>query len=179
MKSTSRHAVLAATLLVLLLPPLGCDDSGTNDDNTPGSPEGSLLSHSGCKFEVTGSPKAEADSSEVDVASWTYDGDVLRITHVNGAFNCCVETLTAEIEIAGDTIRVREAEVLENGGCRCLCLYDLEYEVKDIAAGSWRIEFEEMNVPDGEESIAFDAVLTDGASGRHEVVRGDYPWGVE
>lgn len=177
MRLARRH--LPVRLLLLL--PFGllfaCDDGGT-DPNTPGDPTGALLSYSDCKYGVVAHPKVDDVDSDTDMVEWSFAGGTLTLTHANGAANCCPDSLTAEITVSGDTIFVREGEGLSAGGCRCLCLYDRVYEIENLTARSYRFEFDEIYLPEGESSIAFDADLAAEPAGSRSVTREEYPWGV-
>ena len=137
-----------------------CKSEGyQSTENPPVDPEGTLLSYSGCKY---GAGKTAADSltSDTDFLVYSYADGSLLLDHLNTAFNCCPDSLGASIEIIGDTIRIHEEEYLTDGGCRCLCLYDLAYEIQDLASGTYRIELDQMYLPDGEDPLTLNIDLT-------------------
>ncbi len=154
----------------------GCDNGGTGTENPPADPEGAFLSWTGCKYGA-GKTAADSVSSDTDRMIYAFSNGTLSMTHVNTAFNCCPDSLTATFEISGDTIRIHEEEFLTDGGCRCLCLYDLDYEIRNLDAGTYSIELDQMYLPDGDEPLAFDIDLTAAGAGSYSVTRTDYPWG--
>ena len=164
-------------IIVCALALSGCDDGGTGTENPPADPEGTLLSYSGCKY---GAGKTAADSlaSDTDFLAYSYADGILLLDHRNTAFNCCPDSLGAGIEISGDTIRIHEEEYLTAGGCRCLCLYDLAYEIRDLASGAYRIELNQMYLPEGEDPLTLHIDLTASPTGETSVIRSDYPWGI-
>jgi hypothetical protein len=157
----------------------GCsqDESGEATGPTGTEPTGQLLSYAGCK-EFGGSALLPEETPEdKDCVEYTYDGHgTLLITHVNAGFNCCQDEIVATIEISDDLIRITEAEVPVGGLCDCNCLFDLEYEITDLTAGTFRIEFAEPYVAAELELLEFDVDLSESPAGSHCVTRTHYPW---
>jgi len=60
----------------------------------------------------------------------TINENELKITRENVIFNCCPGELKAETTITGDTLKLKEYSA-ENS-CNCVCLYDLEYTIKNL-----------------------------------------------
>lgn len=66
---------------------------------------------------------------------WNTDNswNILRLQHINVAFNCCLDGIVENVEIDGDIIRIEATGILSSGqGCWCDCLYDLDYEIKNL-----------------------------------------------
>jgi len=57
---------------------------------------------------------------------------LLTILHENILFNCCLAGMAVRTEITGNDLYIYEEEVLDNGGCDCICDYDLEYTISDL-----------------------------------------------
>lgn len=96
-------------------------------ENSP--PYGNMINHTGCL------PSSGKDSTlEEDCIVYEYDGSsTLLLTHLNDLFNCCPESLLADIDIENNIITITETETFdESGGCDCLCLYNLSYELVNI-----------------------------------------------
>ena len=134
--------------------------------------EGILLSHSGCKTEVS----RYDTSSTLDCISYVYDGrNALHITHINAGFNCCPGTISADFRFQDGTIDVYERE--SEAACLCECLFDIDYRITGLSPGVYRIAFHEPYVHDDEEPLEFRIRLIEPTSGIHCVVRHHYPWG--
>jgi hypothetical protein len=155
----------------------GCSDD--DDTHRPaGTPAGRLLDHGECKSHGTFS-RADSIAAGEDCFAYDYDGEgVLLVTHVNAAFNCCPDTITGAVTVRGDTIRIVEGEVLEDGGCRCLCLYDLRYRITGLPPGVYHVEFEELYVLATDAPLGSRVDLTAAVADTVCVARDHYPWQV-
>lgn len=57
----------------------------------------------------------------------------LYITHSGAEFNCCINSLAAEVDYTKSQIVINEREVYGPvGSCLCTCRYDIEYEIPVI-----------------------------------------------
>jgi len=146
-----------------------CDD--------PCGPNGYLVSSFGCKTFGTRTPMYDAPSDQ-DCIEYQYDGEsVLLLRHVNAGFNCCPDSLTARIRIREGMITIDEAELLYSGGCYCLCLFDVDYEIVDLPPGEYTIRINGMYLLEGDEVLEFTVDLASSPSGSFCVPRDHYPWG--
>ena len=77
----------------------------------------------------------------MDCMIWEYDGSSeLLLTHANAAFNCCPEEILADYTYKANTIHIYEGEILVMGrGCRCRCLYNIDYQIQNIQPGEYPI----------------------------------------
>ncbi|MEW5796161.1 MAG: hypothetical protein AB1772_07345 [Candidatus Zixiibacteriota bacterium] len=142
-----------------------------------GGTAGYLFSRSDCKtnFGAAQENGAMATSSCIE---YVYDGyGTLMMTHVNAGLNCCPTEISAQFSFEGSTITVTEIEDLSGGGCHCLCLYDLEYRILNLAPGEYRLVIIEPYVEPPVAVLDFTLGLTIAASGVHCVERTVYPWG--
>ena len=134
--------------------------------------DGALLSHSGCKNfdnEASQGRYTLSDSSH-ECLEYSYAGNVLRIKHINAAFNCCLDKITGSVGIEGNIIRIESNGILTNGqGCFCDCLYDVEFEVKNLLPAVYRIVCSTFT-----HSLEID--LTQTTSDRYCEPRDHYPW---
>ncbi len=114
-----------------------CETENTGEHNNLNNQQPALVSydHTGCK----GAAKAldSAPLQGFECVAWSYDGaGALALRHVNAKFNCCPNSvlgLTGEVAFEGTTLTLSESD---NGGeCRCECVYDLSYELRDVAPG--------------------------------------------
>jgi len=106
---------------------------------------------------------------------YNHDGDMtLSIAHHNTSFNCCIEGTYIELSFSGDTLYITERENLDNGGCDCICLYDINYSIYNLLPGAYTISIDELYYG---EDIIFDVELQSQPSGSYCVERFVYPWG--
>ncbi len=115
-----------------------------------------------------------------DCIEYQYDGQgFLSINHINAGFNCCPDELAAIISIEGNVITIEEVEYLYTGGCYCLCLFDLGYEITGLSPGEYTVKVIEPYKDPDDEPLEFNINLSSSpSSGQHCVYRSHYPWGV-
>lgn len=138
-------------------------------------PYGMLVSRTDCH---TGLSAAAAYETPTDMSciDWRCsESGVLRLEHVNAAFNCCPGHITADITVRGDTILIVEHE--EQSMCDCSCLYDLEFEIRNLDSRKYTIRVVELYVQPGDERLEFAVDLVEQAAGMYCVCRDHYPWG--
>ena len=88
--------------------------------------------HSGCKDISSAGSLGSADFGP-ECMEWSFDGaGTLSLTHVNAVYNCCIDSVMVTVIVGNQVIAIVEKEYLENGGCDCICPYDLEYQVGDV-----------------------------------------------
>ncbi len=150
--------------------------SGGPEPCSYGDPSGSVVGHTGCK-DFDGRLGPSSAPPDQDCMEWIYDGvSVLQITHVNEGLNCC-PVIVADIWVVGDTITIEEIDSLDNGGCYCLCLFDVDYEIVNLEPGEYRVKVIEPYVPVDQEPLEFTVDLRDMPVGSYCVYRDFYPWG--
>jgi hypothetical protein len=138
---------------------------------------GVLVSHGLCKSIGLAAAVAEPPSDQ-DCLEYRYGSSgVLYLSHLNAGFNCCPTELLADISIQGNIITIREEEDLSNGGCACLCLFDLEYEITGLSPGEYQINVVEPYLPGGDQELTLTVELSSGTDDIYCVDRSNYPWG--
>ncbi len=138
-------------------------------------PIGFLINYDGCKEFQRGTP-TDGTPPDQDCMEYEYDGEsVLLLKHVNAGFNCCPE-ITANVTIENNIITIEEIEL--SGDCDCLCLFDMDYEIRNLQPGEYTIRVTEPYVPEGEEILEFTVDLISSPSGSYCVYRDFYPWGI-
>ena len=138
-------------------------------------PIGILLNYEGCK-EFPKGASMDGTPPDQDCIEYQYDGsNVLLLKHINAGFNCCPE-ITTDITIEDNVITIEEIEL--SGDCDCLCLFDLDYEIRNLQPGEYTIRVIEPYVPEGEEILEFTVDLVSSPSGSYCVYRDFYPWGI-
>jgi len=156
----------------------GCSgDDPANPIGTHLTPDGTLVSTTGCKQFLPQRGLSEASPNQ-DCAQYEYDGNnVLTLKHINAGFNCCPGEITADIDIENHVITVVEHE--SEHGCRCLCLFDVDYKIEHIEPGAYEIKFVEPYTEAGDDPLAFTCDLSQATSGTYCVERTHYPWDAE
>ena len=163
------QGVMLVGLLLTLVLLAGC----SSDTAGPAAvgPIGHLVDFTGCKSgTLRGSDETPFD---LDCIEYSYRHGTLNLKHVNAAFNCCPEFL-ASLRVSGDTISIVEEELV--GGCHCLCLYDLEYEVDGLAPGVYRVIVSEECLLETDAPLEFTMDLRASPAGACCVGRDHYPW---
>ena len=148
----------------------GCGDSDSTG-LSPTGPAGELSRVVGCDEKLAARPAGTP--SDFDCIEYTYGRRVLHLKHVNTAFNCCPE-IEATVAVRADTIFIREHE--PQGGCHCLCLYDLEYTVRGLKAGIYRVVVTQEYLNEADQLHDFSLDLREPSSGQFCVKRAHYPW---
>lgn len=166
-------SVLAFALLCCL----GCSDNSEEPAGTSGNANLTVTSFSDCK---SGLSKLAGVSATEECIEWQYSEGKLSIHHINAGFNCCVSALLASFDKEANVITITEKEAYDQGGCNCLCLYDLDYEISYLAAGEYTFTIsgpymETGSTPESDD-ISFTIDLTEKLSGSYCVERDHYPW---
>jgi hypothetical protein len=108
-------------------------------DIIPVTASGYLKGYSGCKagdYSFDGGRFL----SPGNCITFEYDGKkVLHLKHINAVFNCCPDSILADIRISHDSITITEREL--HSGCRCLCNYDLNYEIINLKPDDYTFTF--------------------------------------
>jgi hypothetical protein len=173
------YRLIAVISICLALTSSGCDRSSESPHDSGVTVTVNVVD--GCKSSTSASLTSHTNDECIE---WEYDtGDgTLRIRHVNSGFNCCILGVTADVAVNRDTILIHEFEQLDDGGCRCLCLYNLEFSAAVIDPGAYvmRVSGPYMAPwqPDSGESadIIFTCNLADDSNGTYCVSREHYPW---
>ncbi len=176
--SNKKHFSIVTILFIALLSILNC---GENDGDSPSgtvnpNTRGELIRFSDCGgFEDRGTTTS---TSSQDCIEYEYDHDqnILNLTHINAAFNCCPGEITADITLQGNNITITEDE--SEAACGCDCLFDIEYQITDLPTGVYHIRIIELLIgEDGGEILEFDVNLSSIPAGEYCIERSSYPWG--
>jgi hypothetical protein len=156
----------------------GCSYS-TESGPTASETSGKLIHSSGCKGQLS-AYAIEKTPTTTDCIEYSYDDTnaVLHLAHINSGFNCCPGSVTADIEVGENIIRIQEKESLDQGGCHCLCLFDLHYQITKLPPGEYRIIISQLYLREGDAMLQFPINLLTSPSGRYCVDRDHYPWGI-
>ncbi len=140
--ATIRRSLLLGFVYAAILSVLGCGSANPLTDIPPTQPKVAKLALSGCHREI--------DTAETDDKTYPYCGDAsleltvetgaLHVLHRNVAYNCCVDEVTITAVLEGDTLILTEQETTTMP-CRCMCCYDVEATITNLAAGTYTVEF--------------------------------------
>ncbi len=142
-----------------------------------GEPEGFIAGNSPCKSFAAFAPHRGDVPPDQDCIEYTYDGiSSLYIRHYNAGLNCC-PVIAANFEISNFVITITELDSLYNGGCDCLCLFDIDYQFVALPPGVYGFRVIEPYLHAGDEPIDFEMDLTGATNGTVCFSRSMYPWG--
>ena len=157
---------LTILMLVCLINLVGCDDSNTTGPDFSDA-AGSTTYQSGCKSEA-----ADADPNQECIELSYNDDRTLVLRHINSGLNCCPDHFNSEITIEDGRITVNEQGL--GAGCKCECLFDLEYTLVNVPVDEYEIEF--IGFKSGM-NISMSVNLNTQTYVMHCVDRDEYPWG--
>jgi hypothetical protein len=112
-------------------------------------PMGSLFYYSTCKDTMP--TTKDPDSLQEDCITYLYDpiNQTLDIMHYNAILNCC-PFICANYYFGGDTIIIEEIDSLLDGGCDCICNFDIGYRFSNILSKIYVIQILKPYRPEGE-----------------------------
>ncbi|OGU13040.1 MAG: hypothetical protein A2X61_03505 [Ignavibacteria bacterium GWB2_35_12] len=164
---------MAFTVIIIAFIISGCEKSSVTND---GKPEGALVKYTDCKNTFTGLAVSDTTPNNLDCIEYNFNNDdgILRLKHINAGFNCCPGKITADISISSDAIIINEKE--QSALCDCDCLFDIDYEIKNLDSWAFKIVVVEPYRPTEEAVLEFNVGLKAQPSGKFCVERHNYPW---
>lgn len=148
-----------------------CDNFKTDDKEVTSI----VLNQPHCKNHITKAGDDNKITNNMSVIQYSYDikRSILTIKHINAGFNCCPGRLSTSVDISKNKIVITEKE--NEQGCKCLCLYDLEYAITGVPLDKYKVEIKEPYLGEQDPHI-FDIDLSVSTTGQHIVMRTEYPW---
>jgi hypothetical protein len=70
----------------------------------------------------------------------TVEGSTLHVLHESATYNCCLDEITITLSMEGDILKLTEEEIVTLG-CWCICCYEAEATIVDLAPGIYTVEF--------------------------------------
>jgi len=147
-------------------------DCGSYDACPAPGAAGRLVASSGCGGFIEGKGGGGAAGTG-ECVEYSWSAGVLSLRHRDLGLSCCVD-VAAGISVDGGTIEIAESEApWPDGPCKCLCLYDADYEVTGLVPGPCLIRF--TGSLGGDLEILIDTGKE--PSGTVCAERSAYPWG--
>jgi hypothetical protein len=140
-----KFTIICITMILTSSALLSCSKDKSTEQSWP-DPNVELMQISGCVgFDWHKASIGSAFTS--DCMDYTYDGNgLLLLRHIKVYFNCCPDEVKADIGIDGFTITIKEWEIIAPwGGCDCVCPFDFDYMLNDLANGEYTIVIYRQN----------------------------------
>ncbi len=152
--------------LIALFLMVSCDNTGPGDDDAR------YIGRTGCKNLIT----IEEFDSNQECIEYTYSGNTLKIKHVNAGMNCCPEPMNASISVDGGIITIDESKAAN--GCKCLCIFDIDYQIDNLPAGSYKLVIKPFLELGSHQPLEGTIDLKKEPSGYFCAERTNYPWSI-
>ncbi|MBN1274499.1 MAG: hypothetical protein JXB26_19735 [Candidatus Aminicenantes bacterium] len=133
---------------------------------------GSLVNYNGCKSFSSGSGNFQSYTQNQECLEYIAGNGILYLKHINAGFNCCPAEIFADVSFKNGEIIIEEHEAEQ--GCFCLCLFDLDYEIRGLEPGLYTVKIIGPYMNDVIFTCAIN--LFDSASGCFCIERDYYPW---
>jgi hypothetical protein len=179
MNSNIRAFIVPFLFILLITLPM-CNDSSSDINpycNEPngGNPLGRIINTTGCKNDSSARSGEIKSTDECIEFKFYEDYNLARLTHINAGFNCCPGKITAVIIGQKDSIFIYEEQA--EAGCRCECLYDIDYELSKVEKKVYHIEiYGPITDGDAHPPLSFDVDFSDSLNNCFCIERGFYPW---
>lgn len=150
----TRTTLLRSTAVLIVIAAAGGDmcradpPDGINGDDSPLAPREvkrvqqprvAEWWNSGCKEGPDGEPDWNACEDD-DEITLTPEPCSLHVLHENATYNCCPDDIVISLFADGNLLVLTEEEVLPDP-CYCICCYDVEATMVDLAPGEYVVEF--------------------------------------
>ncbi len=93
--------------------------------------------HSGCLDDPNDPWLPPCGGDEIELA---VEGNTLHVLHRNATYNCCPDDIVISLSVEENLLILDEEEILTNP-CWCICCYNVEATVVDLAPGTYTVEF--------------------------------------
>lgn len=102
-----------------------------------GPPRLEDYTNDGCLGDAGDHPTGWCDE---DIIELTVEGNTLYALHKNAAYNCCPDDIVVTLIVEGNLLRLIEEETLTLP-CYCICCYEVEATVVELAPGVYTVEY--------------------------------------
>jgi hypothetical protein len=133
--------------------------------------QGSVILFDGCQAD----PARLAVQAVDNCIAYVHDGSsLLTIEHSNAVFNCCADSAAVTVRHTRDTLFIEESQYfVHDNPCRCVCPYDLTYEIPEVLPGAYTVLVIGPYAVDLDDTLSFEIDLRDAPSGSYCVA---WPW---
>jgi len=145
------------TFITMMLPALllaMASLSGCNKTNTPDNIEKNIeiknFQHSDCLNGTQNVPALNDDYSFNQEITFTSQNSLLHVELSNILMNCCLDSIDYEISIDEGNIIINLKPILIDGGCNCVCHFNLDFDIANLVFGSYvvKIQFDGQQLYD-------------------------------
>lgn len=91
----------------------------------------------------------------------TVEGHTLYVVHQNATYNCCPDDIVVSLTVEGNLLRLTEEELL-TVPCDCLCCYDVETTVVNLAPGTYTVEYCWYDYESGDQQCHVEDIVVGG-----------------
>jgi hypothetical protein len=96
---------------------------------------------------------------EDDVVEFAAGPATLDVTHWNATYNCCQDDIAVSASLVGNDLTLTEEEIPPGGLCDCICCFNVEATVVDLAAGTYSVEYCWLDYEQGTRCHTDDVVI--------------------
>ncbi len=122
------------------------------------SPYVAEYSNSGCLPGSEQTPPGR-DVCPEDVIEFTPGPGTLHVAHRNATYDCCPIDIAITLSVDGNTLRLTEEYT--DGGCDCICCFDVESTIAGLEPGEYHVIFcwDDWESPPGPQCYEEDLVI--------------------
>lgn len=132
-------------LIAIALMFVGCSDDDCSCGDDDDKAVGEMTNYSGCENSFA-KDSDEPLSGAAECAFFEYDGNGgLFMRHENALWNCCLDRIDSDIRVFGSVITISDWGV-ESAPCDCVCLYNVEYEFKNLKPIEYSVKINDIIV---------------------------------
>ncbi len=133
--------VLPLVVIVLLAIVIACEDDSTRPHIPGQQVTGEVVDFSDCGGYIMKPVAIDAFTGPSCIMyEYSDTTNTLEIRHQTSMFNCCIDSITAEIAVIENVIVISEDDV-ESAPCDCICPYDVDMEISNLPAGYYLLIF--------------------------------------
>ncbi len=135
------NKIISSSLSICSIAFIACEESGSKSSEISfGSCKSSTEIFSSLKSSLSPSTAYETESIQECIRlSYSAELHTLAVSHVNALQNCCPDSMSYDIETGDGVMVIAESEHFDGEKCKCNCLMDLSYTVKDVSPGGYTV----------------------------------------
>lgn len=133
-KLNLKTKILFTFVVAMVGPIISCKDDNDLDDK---SVKISNVYNSGCMGSAYSPDQNSKDGESEDSFNVYNDGKTVFISHNNRVVFCGYDSISVSINVANDTIWVKEIEM--GGVTNCMCLANTSYQINNLPSGEYTL----------------------------------------